>query len=222
MNCIESVFGKRRIFLPVIHPVSRDSALRAFDVACAGGADGVWLINQGQSASVTFALVRELLTVQTFWVGVNLLGKNVQSIVSSLDGEMKRLGGIWSDSACVLKDRGEWSGLYFGGVAFKYQREIRPEEEDREIYTALTGALVDVVTTSGPGTGEPADIGKVRRMKATLGDEPLAVASGITPDNVQQYLPYVDAYLVATGIEREFGVFDPDKLRRVADAIHES
>lgn len=25
-NCIESIFGKKRVFLPVIHPVSRDCA----------------------------------------------------------------------------------------------------------------------------------------------------------------------------------------------------
>ena len=34
-----------------------------------------------------------------------------------------------------------------------------------------------------------------------LGDLPLAIAGGIIPENVRDYLPISDCYLVATGIE---------------------
>jgi hypothetical protein len=42
----------------------------------------------------------------------------------------------------------------------------------------------------------------------------------VTTENVAQYLPYVDAYLVGTGIERELGVLDPDETKKLATAIH--
>ncbi|MCD8309993.1 MAG: hypothetical protein LUB83_02070 [Prevotellaceae bacterium] len=43
----------------------------------------------------------------------------------------------------------------------------------------------------------------------------LAIASGITPQNVTDYLPYVDYYLVATGISDSFTEINPDKLRQL-------
>lgn len=81
-------------------------------------------------------------------------------------------------------------------------------------------AGVDVVTTSGPGTGEPPTVEKLATMRQALGDRALAVASGITPENVEPFLPYVDAFLVATGIEHRFGYLEPGRVRALADAIH--
>ncbi len=57
-------------------------------------------------------------------------------------------------------------------------------------------------------------------MREAIGDHALAVASGITPENVGDFLPYVDAFLVASGIEKRFGYFDAGKLGALADAIH--
>ena len=36
----------------------------------------------------------------------------------------------------------------------------------------------------------------------------MAIASGIRPDNVDDYLPYSDCYLVATGISGSFEYLD--------------
>jgi predicted TIM-barrel enzyme len=53
------------------------------------------------------------------------------------------------------------------------------------------------------------------------GDYPLAIASGITPENIEKYLPYVDYFLVATGISKTFDEFDPEKRKLLAQKIHE-
>ena len=47
-----------------------------------------------------------------------------------------------------------------------------------------------------------ADVEKVRTLRAGLGDHAMALASGVTPENVRIYLPYVQAFLVGTGIEQ--------------------
>src|SRR5262249_28152577 len=137
-----------------------------------------------------------------------------------------RIDGIWTDNAGIHEDavqqpvaqeflearreRG-WRGLYFGGVAFKYQRPVADEDLGRAAVTAER--FVDVICTSGPGTGREAQVNKVRLMREALGPgRALALASGVTDANVKSYLPYVDAYLVGTGIEQEFGVLDPKKL----------
>ena len=45
-------------------------------------------------------------------------------------------------------------------------------------------------------------------MKRELGDFPLAIASGITPANVKQFLPFVDCLFVATCISSSWDELD--------------
>ena len=78
---------------------------------------------------------------------------------------------------------------------------------------------MDVVCTSGPGTGQAASLEKVRALRAGLGGHPMALASGITPENVRDYLPHVQAFLVGTGIEERLGVLDPAKIERLLRAM---
>ena len=82
---------------------------------------------------------------------------------------------------------------------------------------------MDVICTSGPGTGHAADVEKVISLRAGLlgglGDHAMALASGVTPENVRSYLPYVQAFLVGTGIEKTLGVFDPAKIEALLRAM---
>lgn len=77
---------------------------------------------------------------------------------------------------------------------------------------------MDVVTTSGPATGQEADDDKIATFRAAIGDAPLALASGITPENAQRYAQ-VDCFMVATGINYDdnFYDIDPKRLRRLLD-----
>ncbi len=84
----------------------------------------------------------------------------------------------------------------------------------------IAARYMDVVTTSGPGTGESVDIDKIARMKKALGDTPLAIASGITPENVPDYLPHADSFLVATGISSSFEELDPARVRLLVQRVH--
>ena len=56
-------------------------------------------------------------------------------------------------------------------------------------------------------------------MKLALGDTPLAIASGITPENVEEYLPYADSLLVATGISNGFTELDPLRVRSLVERV---
>jgi predicted TIM-barrel enzyme len=59
------------------------------------------------------------------------------------------------------------------------------------------------VVTSGIATGHAADVSKIKTFRHNCGNTPLAVASGITPDNAKQYIQDVDLFMVATGINLE-------------------
>lgn len=48
---------------------------------------------------------------------------------------------------------------------------------------------------------------------------PLAIASGITATNVEQFTPYADAFLVATGVSSSFHELDEEKMKKLAEIL---
>lgn len=236
MNIIDA-FGQRRVLLPVVHPVSERKARESIQAVVDAGCKGVFLINQGMSSDQVLALALDVRREHpALWIGINLLGSRpidtLRRGLVALDG---RLDGIWVDNAGVdrapdalgdadafVAARRElaWSGLYFGGVAFKYQPEVSADRLPTVCATAAR--YMDVVTTSGPGTGQPADLAKVRAMRSALGDAPMALASGVDATNIADYLPYVDAYLVGTSLETELGVLDPARVRELQGRVTQS
>jgi uncharacterized protein len=232
---IEDVFGCPRVLLPVIHPVDEATAMESVRVAHAAGVKGIFLINQGMSSEQVLELVMVVRArYPELWIGLNLLGvRPAQVLERGLAACEGRVDGIWADNAHVEEGAAVqpvaqelvtarrahgWNGLYFGGVAFKYQREIAAADLGSAAATSLP--YMDVVCTSGPGTGQAADVSKVIAMRAGLGARgALALASGVTEANVANYLPYVDAYLVGTGIEHAFGILDPGRVAGLHQTI---
>lgn len=218
----ETVFRKPRAFLPVIHAHHHRLELDTVQVALDNGADGIFVINQGIGIDKLFWGMTQLWDrFPELWVGMNLLGVHGRMALNLAKGADFPLGGLWSDDIADLIGV-SWGGLNFGGVAFKYKTPV-PQEQLPEVARRAAG-VVDVCTSSGPATGKPADLAKVVALKYGLQEAPLALASGLTVDNIDPVLPYVDAYLVATGIEvpGEVGILDPGKVRAMADKIHAS
>jgi uncharacterized protein len=222
----------------VIHPISRDAAVESIRVVHAAGVRGVFLIDQGMDERGVLRLVldaRERLP--SLWVGVNLLGRRpADALRTALEACEGRIDGLWCDNAGIderatsqtyadelvlARRRTSWTGLYFGGVAFKYQREIAASDLSRA--AALAAPYMDVICTSGPGTGKAAEVDKLRVMREAVGSETaIALASGVTADNVEAYLPHVDSFLVGTGIEERLGVIDAAKVSALHYAIDRS
>ena len=233
MKRIAEVFGSSPVLLPVVHPIGRDEALTAIRVASSLGVKGVFLIDQGMHEREVLQLVREVRDLYpSLWIGMNLLSRTPADALMTAIDACGFIDGIWSDNAGIDERGSEhpraeafvaarraasWSGLYFGGVAFKYQREIASAELGRAATAAVP--YMDVICTSGPGTGYAADVEKVRALRAGIGDHALALASGVTPQNVRSYMPYVQAFLVGTGIEQQLGVFDPAKIEALMRAM---
>ena len=233
-TAMTSVFRRNRVFLPVIHPVSKKTALDSIRTAVESGADGIFLINQGMSAAQVLELIPEVhQRFEGLWIGVNMLGIKPEALIGRVAD--LSVGGIWSDDAGIdeqsdtqpagqrfreAREQYGWKGLYFGGVAFKYQREV----PDALLPDAArkAGPWMDVITSSGPGTTVPAEREKARALRSGAGKHPLALASGVSLENVDIFLPHVDAYLVASSIETRpsSGILVPELTRRLAECIH--
>jgi phosphoribosylanthranilate isomerase len=214
--------------LPVIHVDSLEQAERNTGIAREAGADGAFLINHGMADEALLDIQAAVADTHTgWWVGVNCLGMSPEQVFGAVP---RKVNGVWVDNAGIeeaqehqpyadrvlaVRDSRVADCLYFGGVAFKYQRHV----EDLEAACRVAARYMDVVTTSGPGTGHAAEVEKVRRMKRALGGTPLGIASGITPENVGDYLPHADCFLVATGISRSFTELDASRVRALVERV---
>ena len=228
MSRYREVFDSRHVVLPVIHVESPVQAFRNARMARQAGADGVFLINHSMPDTALLAIHEIVADANPdWWVGVNCLGLSPAGVFTAISS---KVGGVWTDNAEIKEDaadqpkadkvlelrRSRMPGcLYFGGVAFKYQRPV----DDLEAACRIAAGYLDVVTTSGSGTDQAAELEKIRRMKAALGEAPLAIASGITPENVADFLPHTDCFLVATGISRSFTELDADKTHALIERV---
>jgi hypothetical protein len=234
----EDCFKKQHVMLPVIHCVTVEQTLQNVGLAVNEGADGIFLITHHQTDDGLMGTTEEVHSKYSHvWLGVNRLG--LGSLASTFRDLPAYVKGVWNDNAgCNPNNRGHfndgphgietctktwrnmtrWEGLYFGGVAFKYQGFVPLAE--LKAAGAFAARVMEVITTSGPGTGEAAEVERIERLREGAGpDAKIAIASGITPENVESYLPYANAFLVATGISSDFKNLDPKKVRQLRAAI---
>jgi predicted TIM-barrel enzyme len=227
MNTYRKTFPGKHVFLAVIHVEGGKQALRNAKIAEEEGADGVFLINHSipySSLIECYYAVREKLP--ELWIGLNCLDLGM----SAVNVIPKETAGLWIDNAGItegdfpavkaqkfvhLRRKSNWNGICFGGVAFKYQEDV----VDVAKVARLAVPFADVITTSGVGTGKAADVGKIRKMKEAIGDHPLAIASGITPENVQEYMPHADCFLVATGVSDSHTELNRGRVRALVKAL---
>lgn len=236
MNRIEfrASFGSHGpVVLPVIHVLEIGRTLDNIDVLLEAGAPGCFLINHDFGVEPFLDVIREVRALRpNLWMGVNFLavtGKHAFPLLAELATEGCRVDAYWADDARIdehaedqieareiAEARAGWDGLYFGGTAFKKQRPVDPA--DYGISAKRACDWMDVVTTSGPATGMEAADDKITTFRTAIGDKPLALASGISPENARRYRD-VDCFMVATGINYDgnFYDIDPARLRRLLD-----
>lgn len=217
----EIIFKEKNIMkiLPVIHIKDEDQAISEAELIINSGCDGFWLINHNGNDNLTLSLASILSErYPNNIVGVNLLSQNPFSAIdSAIKFDLKYL---WLDYAGVhSKDQNEIlltqqklaiknHGLnIFAGTAFKYQQ--KEENPVKATKIALSNNLT--VTTSGSATGCEADLNKIELMSEAADGE-LALASGLTIDNIEDYHPYVKYAMVATGISKDQYYIDHEKL----------
>ncbi|MEM6488618.1 MAG: BtpA/SgcQ family protein [Pseudomonadota bacterium] len=216
--------------LPVIHVQDSQQTRANIAVAVGEGAAGCFLINHDFGIERFLPIIRDARAAHpALWLGVNFLavtGRDAFPVLGALAAEGCRIDAYWADDARIdehaarqiqaaeidaVRAASGWRGLYFGGTAFKKQRPVQPTHWAAA--AALAAGHMDAVTTSGAATGIEAGADKIAVFRRAVGDRPLALASGITPENAATYRE-ADAFLVATGINRvgDFYRIDPARL----------
>jgi hypothetical protein len=150
----------------------------------------------------------------SLWVGVNMLGVPT---VRALSMELPGVDGLWCDATITPDEASNrvFKGMFFGGVAFKYQ----PQPKDLQAACREAALATDVATTSGPGTGKMAEIEKIEDIHEYLAGHPMAIASGISAGNIKGYSGLADYLLVASSITNEKEYIIKEKLVELKDAL---
>ena len=265
-NAIETIFGRRKAVIGVIHlralPGAPDysgetmQSLVDFALAeaaryTAGGVDGLIVENHGdipfakpdrigQETVASMAVITDAVRrASGLPIGVNVLANGVLAALAVAKA---------SDAAFVRVN--QWANAYVAnegfiegpaGEAARYRtwlhaRDVkifadvhvkhgahaitadRPIEElarDNEFFDA------DVAIATGQRTGDAAT---TQELRASAGGTalPVAVGSGVTPDNVGDILRIADAVIVASALKQD-GVWwnpvDPGRLRHFMECV---
>ena len=164
---------------------------------------------------------------------LNILQREPQKVFEIVKSSW--IDGIWADNAMIpgidrvdeqddsakkLLQRQQENDndiIYFGGLDFKHQRHLSPEEYPFAIEQAKK--YLDVITTSWASTGISADVEKVRRIKELAGSHPVGLASGVSAENIHEYIKNTDISIVSTKISHDYRNLDPKKVAELAKII---
>lgn len=202
--------------IPVIHMKNQNQVLTNVKTCIECGIQKVFIINHEVSVSDLIECANRVKkTYPNLWVGINMLGI---STVDAINQELPAIDGLWCDASISLLDANNFrtfSGMFFGGLAFKYQ----PQPKDLRSACEESKFTTDVATTSGVGTGKAADITKIKTIREYLGSHPMAIASGVSVDNIESYKGIVDYLLVASSITTSGEMIIKDKLKELVEKI---
>lgn len=208
---------------PVIHHLDKNTSLDQVMLCAHLNVDGVFLISHhGDDEAIVKVAIEAKKEYPNLKVGINLLSTSpVEAVNQAI---FHQLDMVWADSMGVdskgLRPLGQHLSQLtpkiplFCSVAFKHQ----PYEPNPPLaaVNALNGGFIP--TTSGEATGSAPDLDKIIDMSLAVNGK-LAIASGMTPDNIHLYAPYLKYILVATGVSMNDYQIDPEKLKRFIQII---
>lgn len=206
-------------FIPVLHVQSEQQAIDNLNILLECEINQVFVIgHEGKYRSAdNLVSLAVLAQKKGFWCGINFLGYDPIAVLKQYGNTL--FDALWYDNSFAGIDNEKTRAIFearnryathiklFGGVAFKYC----PQPKDLQEACNVAEKYMDVVVTSGIGTGIAADAQKISEMRRYLGpNAQLGIASGITAENVQEY--EVEYLLVSTGISKDFYTFDKGKI----------
>lgn len=214
-------------FFPVIHLSSISQGLREAHKAYDAGADGAFFIHHGGDDDMAVEVARLTQTQHPDWyTGINLLASGpCVAFERAIDAGLR---AIWADNTGVSS-----SGLsprakvlsrlqrshpfidIYAGVAFKYQ-SVDPAPASTTYNICDEGWIP---TTSGSATGTAANVTKIE-MLAQASSTGLGLASGVSLENIDLFLPYVTHFFVASSIEMDAHTLDFEKMSALGSRIH--
>lgn len=204
---------------PVIHYVERKLALEQVAIARNAGASGVFFLTHHDKDDEVVAAARQAKQEYPHLaVGINLLTRTApeavdHALAAGLDMVWSYDMGVSSTGVTPLGQqlsdltRAYPKLAFFAAVAFK---SLAPEPDPAAAARNAVAAGF-IPTTSGSRTGRAPDVEKMRLMSEAT-DGSLAVASGMTAENIWKYKSHVKHVMVATSVALDGYRISPRRL----------
>lgn len=234
----EAVFGCCKPILGMIH-LKADSnatvierAKKEIDLLTFNGVTAVVIENYfGSKEDVEIVLDYLKHERSEIVYGVNMLDDDARGFqaAAKYDAKFIQLDSVsghltLEDDLLFAQKIREWQScsktLVLGGVRFKYQpyKSGRSLKEDLHLGMERCDALV----VTGDGTGLPTSIEKIKSFRNIIGDFPLIVGAGITPDNCVEQLSLTDGAIVGSYFKdtcRDDGDMNSQHIRALMDRV---
>ncbi|MBI4671916.1 MAG: BtpA/SgcQ family protein [Chloroflexi bacterium] len=211
-----------------------------------GGVDGIMIENffdvpfwKDRVPPETVAAMTRVVTTlrQKIQVplGVNVLrndGISALAIATACDAQFVRINIVaWA----MLADQGIIEGhaaeitryrkmlganvLIFTDCLTKHAEPLAPLQMEWVALDTWERGGADALVVSGKATGYAADLGDVIAARKGAPDAPLLIGSGVTVENVLDFLPLVDGVVVGTSLKAEGRVENAVELPRVTAMV---
>jgi len=107
-------------------------------------------------------------------------------------------------------------------ASVKHGLPLAPRPLEDEVRDLVERGLADAVLVTGPRTGAPPDLARLRLARAALAGVPLLAASGVARENIGDLLQVCEGVIVGTSI-KEAGLtgapVDPARARAFLEAV---
>jgi hypothetical protein len=168
-------------------------------------------------------------------LGVNVLrndGISALAIASACDCQFVRINIV---SWAMLADQGIIEGraaeiaryrkmlgsnaLIFTDCLTKHAEPLAPMQMEWVALDTWERGGADALVISGKATGYATDLGDVIAARKGAPDAPLLIGSGVTAENILDFLPIVDGVIVGTSLKVDGRVENPVELARVSAVV---
>ncbi len=105
--------------------------------------------------------------------------------------------------------------IVLGGVWPKYYQPIEGSDLEQDLRTGMRRAEAIVVT--GAGTGKETPLEKIKKFKEIIGEHPLIVGAGLTPENAYEKLLISNGAIVGTTLKVRDNTYNQIDRQRVKD-----
>ncbi len=226
-----------------------DAALADANALEQGGVDGIMIENffdapffkEHVPPETVASMARVISTIRQktkIPLGVNVLrndGISALAIASACDCQFVRINII---SWAMLADQGIIEGraaeiaryrkmlganvLIFTDCLTKHAVPLAPQQMEWVALDTWERGGADALVISGKATGYATDLGDVIAARKGVPNAPLLIGSGVTVENVLDFMPIVDGVLVGTSLKADGRVENPvdaARARAVVDKV---
>lgn len=174
---------------------------------------GVNILRNACSEALTIAsLLKAHFIRSNIWTGAYITD---QGIIEGCSHLVKRLQKTISSTTKNCS-----TPLIFADVHCKHSSPLSARSIASEVQDTFERGLADAVIITGERTGLPAKLEILKSLKVK-GFAPIIVGSGVTSDNVSEFLPYCDGLIVGTSLKKNGLIDNPVDLIRVKKIVNE-